>query len=217
MHAFLIKSSNTNSALKLIKQKLKIKNTDNHPDVLIIDQPNSISIKAIRNLKNWTANKPFQSQAKAALIHNAHLMTPPAQNALLKTLEEPPQNTYLVLTTPNPQLLLETIISRCHLITIKSQPASQSTRTVPVGSRNDKARPCHDMLNKLAKATPGERIALAANHSSNRDNAIEFCESLLPLARTTHHHALKHTTQALKRLKNNVNPRLTIESLFLNF
>ena len=76
-------------------------------------KPTSISIKAIRELQKAVSYMPFESKGKVALIFNADKMTTDAANAFLKTLEEPPQETLIVLTTAKPHALLPTLISRC--------------------------------------------------------------------------------------------------------
>ena len=62
--------------------------------------------------------KPFVAPLRVALLANAERMTEAAQNCLLKTLEEPPPNTVLVLTTAYPDHLLPTCLSRCQLVAV---------------------------------------------------------------------------------------------------
>ena len=60
--------------------------------------------------------KPYEAIARVAIINDAQLMNPAASNALLKMLEEPPQNTILILIATRIQDLLPTIVSRCQQI-----------------------------------------------------------------------------------------------------
>ncbi|MBN1349972.1 DNA polymerase III subunit delta' [candidate division KSB1 bacterium] len=76
----------------------------------------SISIEKIRALRRTTAIKSFENKGRVIIIADAHKMTQEAANALLKTLEEPPDRTHLILTTSFINQLLPTIISRCQLI-----------------------------------------------------------------------------------------------------
>lgn len=90
---------------------------DNHPYKLVIAPEAdkvSIGIEAVRQLEQFLALKvPGQSKIdRAVIIENAHLLTLEAQNALLKTLEEPPKGTILLLTSASEQALLPTIRSR---------------------------------------------------------------------------------------------------------
>jgi DNA polymerase-3 subunit delta' len=72
-----------------------------------------IKVEQVRALGERLAFRPLESPYKVALLIDAHAMNPQAQNALLKTLEEPPKATVLVLTTAMPDKLLPTIRSRC--------------------------------------------------------------------------------------------------------
>lgn len=72
-----------------------------------------IRIEQVRKLQERLAFRPLEAKHKVALIVTAHAMNPPAQNALLKTLEEPPRDTVLVLVSAAPDKLLPTIRSRC--------------------------------------------------------------------------------------------------------
>ncbi|KKS41455.1 MAG: polymerase III, delta prime subunit protein [candidate division CPR1 bacterium GW2011_GWA2_42_17] len=86
------------------------------PDCLTISVEsgkNSISIEQIRDLKEWIALKPFKNPQKIAFIPNANKMTTEAQNSLLKILEEPPLNSFIVLSCKNKRQLLPTVVSRC--------------------------------------------------------------------------------------------------------
>lgn len=81
----------------------------------------NITIEAIRALKNFMQLKTTGENAvrRIAIIENAERMTTEAQNALLKVLEEPPEDSVLILTTTNKQALLPTIISRMQHIAVR--------------------------------------------------------------------------------------------------
>ncbi len=86
----------------------------NHPDIHFLEPDgNSIKIEQIRNLQRELNFRPLEASCKVGLIDHAERMTVGAANALLKTLEEPTGNALLILLTPQPQRLLETIRSRC--------------------------------------------------------------------------------------------------------
>jgi len=86
-----------------------------HPDVLIVEpgETGSIKVEQARGVMDQLAYRPFEGRARVVIIDAADQMVDHAQNALLKTLEEPPAATVLVLVTPQPDLLLPTIRSRC--------------------------------------------------------------------------------------------------------
>lgn len=85
-----------------------------HPDVILI-QPTGgiIRIAQIRALCETLSLKPYEAKIRVVIITDAHAMNAAAGNALLKMLEEPPQNTLLVLTARQTADLLPTIVSRC--------------------------------------------------------------------------------------------------------
>lgn len=92
----------------------------NHPNLeLIKPTGQSIKIKQIREIISDTARKPFESGYKIIIIDGAEKMTIEAQDAFLKTLEEPPENTVFLLLAENHNLLLPTIVSRCQVFRIK--------------------------------------------------------------------------------------------------
>lgn len=96
---------------------LKIENGQ-HPDVHIIDLglTESIKIEDVRLLQRDVSLRPYEGKIKVFILDNAHNLTSEASNALLKTLEEPSQNTLIILITSKPQLLFKTIVSRCKII-----------------------------------------------------------------------------------------------------
>jgi DNA polymerase-3 subunit delta' len=83
----------------------------------------SISIEKVRGLEHFLSRKVPGAAARVVIIEDAHLLTTEAQNALLKTLEEPPENTTLILATAHEQALLPTIRSRTSSLTVQ-RPAS---------------------------------------------------------------------------------------------
>lgn len=92
----------------------------NHPNVEAVKPTGqSIKIKQIREIISEAAKKPFESGYKIIIIENAEKMTHDAQDAFLKTLEEPPGNTVFILLAENHNLLLPTIVSRCQVFQFK--------------------------------------------------------------------------------------------------
>ncbi len=96
---------------------------DNHPDILHVrPSGNLIRIAAIRELIQRLMLKPYEQGKRVVIIANAHAMNPEAGNALLKVLEEPPENTLLILTAQQTTDLLPTIVSRCQQIRFAPLP-----------------------------------------------------------------------------------------------
>ena len=131
------------AALQFIKEIFKqssIKdsveeNINNHPDFLIIEpisllesksSSEIIKIAQIRNIKNFLGQKSINSEKKIVLIIDAHLLNEAASNCLLKTLEEPSNGIFILLTSKL-NILLDTIISRCQIVRFRSLSATQIT------------------------------------------------------------------------------------------
>lgn len=95
---------------------LKI-NSSNHPDLMIIS-PDGASIKnaQVEAFQEFIYIKPFESEKKIVIFTEMDLMTPRAQNRILKTLEEPPEYALFIFLTNNLEALLETVVSRCQVI-----------------------------------------------------------------------------------------------------
>ncbi|HKM35463.1 MAG TPA: DNA polymerase III subunit delta' [Lachnospiraceae bacterium] len=96
--------------------------SDNQPDIIRVthEKPGSIGVDDIRTQINGdVAIKPYSSPYKIYIINEAEKMTVQAQNALLKTLEEPPAYTVILLLTTNMNSMLQTILSRCVVLNMK--------------------------------------------------------------------------------------------------
>ena len=96
--------------------------TNNHPDIIRVvhEKPNTISVDDIRaQVNNDVGIKPYSGPYKVYIINEAEKMTPQAQNAILKTLEEPPAYAVVLLLTSNVNSLLPTILSRCVVLNMK--------------------------------------------------------------------------------------------------
>jgi DNA polymerase-3 subunit delta' len=101
-----------------------------HPDVLIVEPGETGSIKTdqVRDVIDRAAYRPFEGRRRVVIIDRADGLVASAQNALLKTLEEPPSSSIFILVTARPDTLLPTVLSRCPRL-----------RFLPLGS-NDVAR-----------------------------------------------------------------------------
>jgi DNA polymerase III subunit delta' len=92
-----------------------------HPDFFYIEpvkstptsREASIKIEEIRELQKKLAYLPYEGKTKVVVVDSAELMNPQAANSFLKTLEEPPSSTVLILISSNPHRLLPTLLSRC--------------------------------------------------------------------------------------------------------
>lgn len=206
MHSFII--TNWNLDPQALKPFLSDFPSLHHPDVLLIEPNPSITIDQVRHLKTWLSRKPYQAKTKLALFLQAHTLTLPAQHSLLKSLEEPPPDTIIILSTDHPDALLPTIHSRCQVINF------QLTRIIPVIQNLPD-------LHQLSKLSPGHRLALTTNYTT-KNQAISLCQDLIyylePQLKTNHQLAprLRLLQSTLTYLHANINPKLAMENLFLN-
>ena len=88
-------------------------NEGTHPDVLEIDAASNNSVDEVRDLIDKVKYGTILGRYKVYIIDEVHMMTPSAFNALLKTLEEPPEHVIFILATTEPHKILPTILSRC--------------------------------------------------------------------------------------------------------
>jgi DNA polymerase-3 subunit delta' len=97
-----------------------------HPDVLFLE-PNdkgNIKIDAVRDVVDRSGYRPFEGRRRVTIIDQADCLERSAQNALLKVLEEPPSSSSFLLVTASPDLLLQTVRSRCPQL--RFQPLTES-------------------------------------------------------------------------------------------
>ncbi len=106
---------------------LQIKN-GTHPDLLTVarpDEKHELPIKVIRDLCIDLGLKPMHGTRRVAIIDDADELNDEAANAFLKTLEEPPPGSVLILIGTSPEVQLDTIISRCRVVRFDPLPASE--------------------------------------------------------------------------------------------
>ncbi len=100
----------------------------NHPDIIYVghDKPTSIGVEDIREqLTGDIQIRPYNGNYKIYIIPDAEKMTVQAQNAILKTIEEPPEYAVIILLAANEQVFLDTIRSRCVIMNLKPVPDEQ--------------------------------------------------------------------------------------------
>lgn len=191
--------------------------SENNPDLIFVSgSETNISIGKIRDIQKVLVIKPVGHAFKTAIINHAEKLTVEAQNSFLKILEEPPENTIIILLAENEDLLLPTIISRCRHIRLPNSLA-QLTET--------ETKSLRELFQKIPAMTLGEKFRLAAEISKDRQAAIVWLDHLLIIC---HHQAgqqdkinLPKLTRAIfeakMKLQANGNVRLTIENLLLKW
>ena len=145
-------------------------NINNHPDFLFIEPISLLETKVsksgseiikvaqIRNIKSFLGQKSITSEKKIVLITDAHLLNEAASNCLLKTLEEPSNGIFILLTSKL-NILLDTIISRCQMVRFRSLSAKRITSISkeyldPLKYSINRKLNVHDLINS-ANGSPG--------------------------------------------------------------
>lgn len=231
-HAWLITGGDAqkrqNEAEKIAQELLGEKvdwANPNHPDLAIITGEPSVGIDQVKRLSAEMALKPFRAKNKVAVINRAQDMTPAAQNALLKTLEEPPGNSAIILTAAEESALAPTIVSRCRQVRLGTKPAVELTK--------EELRTESGLTQELLAANPGQRLNLVVGWTGGREEASLFCQRQLVfwrqlllgegrkfargLSRLQIAQVLVAISRSLDYLSANANPRLTVENLVLSY
>ena len=153
----------------------------NHPDIIRVthEKPNSISVDDIRTQVNNTVDiKPYQGPYKVYIIPQADLMTPQAQNAILKTIEEPPAYAVFLLLTENAEMLLPTINSRCVILKLRNIKDTLMRRYLKEKLEIPDYKA--DMCTAFAQGNVGRAIMLANSEHFNeiREEAVQLLKHI---------------------------------------
>ena len=185
----------------------------NHPDIIKVthEKPATVGVEDIRNgVNNDVVIKPYSSKWKIYIINEAEKMTVQAQNALLKTLEEPPAYAVILLLTSNPEALLPTIQSRCVVLNMK--PVSDDI------VKNYLMKELHipdykaDVCTAFARGNLGKAKALAA--SEEFDNIKTEAVSLLKYIRDMEITDIVSAIKKINDYKIDINDYLDILSVW---
>jgi DNA polymerase III gamma/tau subunit len=84
----------------------------------------SIGIEDVKKMRQQIYLKPYKGKTKAVIFADSELLTPEAQNALLKVMEEPPEHTIILLAAKHKDAILPTVQSRCHIIELQGGAAA---------------------------------------------------------------------------------------------
>lgn len=151
-----------------------------HPDVMVIgveEEKKDISIDQIKNLRSRISQKPVASPYTVVLITEVEKMSTAAVNALLKTLEEPKSNALFFLTTHAKSGVIDTILSRCQLISVSAVPTPDIEAALAAQGIKDSYT-----IASIARGRPGHALELAEDkelYAEHLDSAKDFCKLLL--------------------------------------
>lgn len=181
--------------------------SENNPDLLIVEpleKKKSIGIGQVRAVTKFLVERPFSHKAKVVVLNRAELLTVQAQNALLKTLEEPPSYATIIVNAKTEDSLLETVTSRCKKIRVTSD-AKRKIKTISV--------------NEVLSMSVGKRLAWAAEYSKEeRAHVIDTLEGWVEQLRESLNLANAENIETILKVKKdlestNVSLKLALEYL----
>lgn len=238
MKSFLVVSNSEEKTKDWVTNTLAQHSIDRF-DVTVVRQDatkTTTGIDQVRSIQKSISLKPIRGTNKAVVLYGAQILTVEAQNALLKTLEEPPEDTIIVLTTNKKDLLLPTILSRCTIVDLGF---------AQVNTSEDKE--FQSLIHSMQKWGIGESLKKAQDLAKDKQEAIAFLEKMILVAREElfaiiyssnearslkdssslrqtadrtieYYHVLITSFQKTHRILSttNVNPRLALENMFLS-
>ena len=140
-------------------------------DVLEIDGASNRGIEEIRELRETVKYAPAGSKFKIYIIDEVHMLTKEAFNALLKTLEEPPEHVKFMFATTEPEKVLPTILSRCQRFDLRRIPSSLIVKHLGEIAAKEKVQIDDAALYAIARGAEGGM----RDAESTLDQLISFC------------------------------------------
>lgn len=204
----IIHNSSEQAVTKIteITRDLGHNSLENNPDVTFINQESGWTIENIRSLKNFLSKKPFNHDSKIIIIKDADNLNTESQNALLKTLEEPGEGNYIILTTQKPAKLLTTITSRCHVIKIHKDKPNDHSVSLIVPSGNIAT----DLATSEKLATDKESVL---NYLQNQ---LELYQQLLVKKPTVQNQkTIEKLIKSMDMINSNVDAKSALDYFFL--
>lgn len=171
--------------------------SDNHPDVIYVThEKESISVDDVREQITGTVQiKPYSSDYKVYIVDEAEKMTVQAQNALLKTLEEPPAYVIIFLLATRTDAFLQTILSRC--ITVQLKPLYDDViRRYLMEELHVEKREA-DLYTAFARGNLGKAIAI-----SSSEEFAKMKDSAMDLLKNIHSMDIAQMMDVIKRWKD---------------
>lgn len=152
-------------------------NENSNPDIIEIDAASNNGVDEIREIKNNAGLVPSMSNYKVYIIDEVHMLSIGAFNALLKTLEEPPEYVIFILATTEPQKLPATVISRCQRFDFKNISEESMKKCLKNIVKKEKINIDDDALTEIIEnSNGGMRDAIGM-----LDQAFAFCDDKITI------------------------------------
>ncbi len=193
------------------------------PDLMIVakkDDKSEIDIAQIREVQNFLSYKSYNGGVKMVIVDEAEKMNQEAQSCFLKTLEEPKGQTLIILITSKPDMMLQTILSRCQVIKfIKLKGSSVNAE------RQKKEKEILDGLLPIINSSLADKFKYVKSIDFEKQDPIEILEVLQKYYRDKllSDYSQKKIVNILKLIDNinnklmftNANPKLALEILLM--
>jgi len=188
-----------------ICSNLNHKFNQNNPDILLIDQNSGWGIDQIRKINNFLSQKPFSHQSKIIIILEAQNLNTEAQNALLKILEEPGKDNYIILATNKIKSILPTIISRCSTIKISEKSNIKTKKEIEITGNLIKDLTLSEKLGKNKE----DILPLL-------ENQLNFYQQeLIKNPNKKNSYTIEKIIKAIQMINANVDPKNALDYIFL--
>ncbi len=170
----------------------------NHPDIVEVthEKPDSLTVDDIRKqVVDDVQIRPYSSRYKVYIVPDAEKMTKQAQNALLKTIEEPPDYAVILLLTANLSVLLQTILSRCVVLHTKPIPDEQVRNYLMEHEQMTDYEA--DLCVAFAQGNIGKALRLAQSESlfSIKESAVRLLQNIQNMDMTEIIQAIKGVSE----------------------
>ncbi len=130
-----------------------------HPDVLLIEpEGQTLKVDQVREIRKDLSYRPYEGRRRVLIIGASDRMAPNMSNTLLKTLEEPPLHTVIILLANHPRLMLPTILSRCQTLRFDPLPISIVSNWL-VREKGVDEKEAHQLAS-LSEGSPGKALQI---------------------------------------------------------
>ncbi len=232
MHAYIITGGSTEQRSDHINTLLQERTVSPHDVIMVVPEPATIGIESIRAIGPRLSLRPIGGATHAVVVHAAHTMTTEAQNAFLKTLEEPMGEAVIFLETDQLESLLPTILSRCQTIRLTADTGRAQPRQKDIDASTQGLK----LIEQLLSASVGERLKIIDATIKTRDDALAFINqsiqilephlrvtgfnpvsspSVLKLPQAQTAKLLRRLLTARTQILGNITPKLVLDSVFL--
>jgi DNA polymerase III subunit gamma/tau len=186
-------------------------------DVIEMDAASHRGIDDVRTLRDAVKLAPTKSKKKIYIIDEAHMLTTEASNALLKTLEEPPEHVIFILATTNPEKLIETIRSRTTLVLFRKANSDEIVKSLKRVIAAEKIKISEESVLKIASISAGafrDAIKILEQYTFEGEGYLDRYKTS-ELGNFINFLIKKDEKLAIDEIEKNVNSGVSVET-FLN-